>query len=89
MDRYAPVKHIKIGVCDKFREPWVTVKLKKYDSKCRRLCNKARITGVVSDFEKYRLYRKTLNRLKFYMKREVTTMICLRRLVKILNYCGM
>ena len=69
IDRHAPCKVIKIRSCDKFIEPWLTVKLRKYNSKCRKLCNKARTTGEQSDYIKYKQYRNIVNRVKNYEKR--------------------
>ena len=47
----------------------MTVQLKKFNCKCRKLCEKARISGKESDFERYRNYRKVLNRVKLHVKR--------------------
>ena len=69
MNVHAPKKCVKIRIDDQFREPWLTVKLKKYNQKCRKLCNKARRTQSESDHRYYRSYRNTLNRLKEFEKR--------------------
>ena len=69
LDEFAPVKHIVIKPDHKFHEAWLTVKMKKYNNKCRKLCDKARRSGKVSDFERYRNYRNILNRLKWFEKR--------------------
>ena len=70
LDRISPRKIIKIRACDKFREPWLTVQLRKYNTKCRKLCKKARNSGSDDDTSKYRMYRNTLVRLKSHVKRE-------------------
>ena len=69
LDIHVPKKLIKIRECDKFREPWMTVKIRNYNARCRKLCNKARISGKESDFRKYKQYRNILNRLKVFEKR--------------------
>ena len=69
LDIHVPKKLIKIRECDKFREPWMTVKIRKYNARCRKLCNKARISGKESDFRKYKQYRNILNKLKVFEKR--------------------
>ena len=50
-------------------EPWMTVQLLKYNKKTRHLCKKAKETGDPADYVKYKQYRKTLNRLKTFEKR--------------------
>ena len=45
LDRHAPKKLVKIRYDKKFNEPWLSVKLLKYNQKCRKLCNKACLTG--------------------------------------------
>ena len=45
LDKFAPKKIIQIKACDKFREPWLTVRLRKYNVKSQKLCNKARVPG--------------------------------------------
>ena len=69
MDKHAPIKKLKIKADTPFREPWLTVKLKRYNQKCRKLCNKARVSGLEIDFIKYKQYHNTLNRLKLHEKR--------------------
>ena len=69
-DEFALLKRIKIKQCDLFREPWMSVNLRKYASKSRKLCNKARISGNPADFEKYKSYRNVLNRIKLHIKRD-------------------
>ena len=68
MDQHAPKKVIKMHADQQFREAWLTVQLKKYNAKCRKLCNKARISGTASDHEHYKQYRNILNRLKLNQK---------------------
>ena len=69
LDTFAPKKVIKIHHDQKFREGWLTVKMKKYNNKSRRLRDHARKTGKDVDYDKYRRYRNTLNRLKNFEKR--------------------
>ena len=64
LDRYAPKKLITVKNCDKFREGWFTVGLKRGNVKCRKLCKKAKLSGRKEDFDKYRNYRQVLDRLK-------------------------
>ena len=42
LDKHAPKRTIILRSDEKFREPWLTIKLKKYNQKCHKLCNKAR-----------------------------------------------
>ena len=70
MNLYAPVKVVKVKRDDTFREGWLTVQLKKYNVKCRKLCDKARSTGRLEDETRYKRYRNTLNRLKLHEKRK-------------------
>ena len=70
LDEHAPRKYIKIRMCDKFRDPWMTVQIKCYNLKSRKLCDKARITGMKSDYVKYKRYRNTLNRIKLYKRKK-------------------
>ena len=49
LDTRAPLKCIVICNDDKFREPWITVSIKKCNRKCRVLCNRAKTTGDESD----------------------------------------
>ena len=39
LDLHTSKKLVKIRADEKFREPWLTVKLRKYNHKCRKLCN--------------------------------------------------
>ena len=70
LDRHAPKKLIRVKACDRFREPWMTVQLKKYHAKCRKLCDKARKSSNVNDEKRYKMYRNILNRLKQSVKRQ-------------------
>ena len=70
LDEVAPKKIVKVRTDEQFREPWVTVNLKKCDNKCRKLCNKARRTKSKIDHDYYKCYRNTLNRLKLHEKRK-------------------
>ena len=69
LNRYAPSCSVKIRIDEKFREPWLTVKLRKYNQKCRRLCMKAKNSGLECDHIKYGQYRNILNRIKLHEKR--------------------
>ena len=64
LDVYAPRKQIKIRACDKFHEPWMTVKIKKFNQKCRKLCEHARVSKLETNHKKYKQYRNMLNRIK-------------------------
>ena len=69
-DQFAPVKVTKICPDEKFQEPWLTVRIKKYNTKCRSLCNRARVSKNEDDIKKYRAYRNIVNRLKLYEKKQ-------------------
>ena len=47
----------------------MTIKICKWNQKCRKLCNKARVNKSTESFLKYKSYRNTLNRLKLSEKR--------------------
>ena len=64
LDRHAPVKYVKIKADEHFREAWLTVSLKKCNVKCRKLCDKARLSGQESDHKRYKEYRNLLNKIK-------------------------
>ena len=68
LDVHAPKKVVRITSRESFSQPWMHVKLLKYNSKCRKLYNKARLSESESDYKKYRLYRQTLVKLKRYEK---------------------
>ena len=70
MDKHAPKKRIKLRACDKFREPWMTVQIKRYNVKSRKLCEKAHRSSEKSDHERYKKYRNVLRRIKSHVKRE-------------------
>ena len=70
LEQVSPLKTITIAARESFREPWMTVQLCKYNSKCKKLFRKARKGRDVNLYEKYRMYRITLNRLKLHIKRE-------------------
>ena len=70
LDDCIPKKLVKIKGDDKFNEPWLTVGIKKCNSKSRHLCNKARNSGVETDLIRYKNYRNSLNRIKLYAKRK-------------------
>ena len=69
LECFAPKKIVKIRSCNKFRDPWMTVKIKRYNMKCRRLCNKAQISGKTDDYHNYKRYRNTLNRIKLHERK--------------------
>ena len=88
LDKHAPKKVVKLSVDEKFCEPWLTVQLMKYNSKCRKLCVKSKSTGNPDDVLKYRRYRNVLNRLKLYEKQSITKM-SFKKLERIPSYYGM
>ena len=51
-----------------FAEPWMNVTLLKYNRKCQKLCNKAKLDPTVHNVKRYHDYRKTLSRLKKHIK---------------------
>ena len=69
LDKCAPRKTIKIRACDRFREPWMTVNIKRYNRKARKLCEKARTSKKEDDYRQYKSYRNVLNRIKLHEKR--------------------
>ena len=70
LDKYAPIKYIQIRQDDKFREPWLTVQITKYNQKARKLCMKAKKSGLEIDHIAYKTYRNTLNKIKAFEKRQ-------------------
>ena len=62
LDIVAPRKSIRLRVNEKFRDPWVTVALKKCDLRCKKLCSKARRSCSESDHQHYKMYRKKIMR---------------------------
>ena len=68
MNKYAPKKVVQIRCDEKFHEPWLTVRLMKYNEKSRRLCRRAKISGLDKDLKMYRDYRQILNHLKLHVK---------------------
>ena len=52
LDQFPPKKTITVRSDDRFVEAWLTVKLCKYNAKSRKLCNKARQTGLPEDHVK-------------------------------------
>ena len=68
IDAEAPKRQKKLSCKHIFRDPWMSVKLLKYNTKCRKLCAKANKSCKEADFVKYKNYRKTLNRLKLFEK---------------------
>ena len=68
MNKHAPLKTIILKPDMRFQEPWLTVQIQKYNSKCRKLCNKARLSGNQSDFSRYKQYHNILNRIKKHEK---------------------
>ena len=69
MDLFAHKKEIQLKCDEKFREPWLTVSMKRCNQKCRKLCDKARRTSLEIDHIKYKKYRNVLNRIKVHEKR--------------------
>ena len=70
LDRFAPKRVVKVSPDERFREAWMTVRLQKYNNKCRKLCDKARKSGRECDHVRYKKYRNIVNRLKLHEKRE-------------------
>ena len=69
INEFAPIKRVCVRCDDVFREGWFTASLTKCNKKCRKLCMKAKQTGSESDLNRYRNYRKVLNRIKLHEKR--------------------
>ena len=69
LDRHSPKKVIKIHADERFVEPWLTVSIKKCNQKCRKLCAKAKRTGLPTDHDTYVGYRNALRRVKVIEKR--------------------
>ena len=69
LDAVAPRKSILITKRHCFREPWMTVRICKWNSKCKKLFRKFCETRTHSDHVRYVNYRRTLNKLKVYEKR--------------------
>ena len=69
LDVYAPKKIVHLWHCDRFREPWMNVKLRKFNVKCRKLCKKAKNSRNESDFKYYKSFRNIVDRIKAYEKK--------------------
>ena len=70
LDEYAPLKKVKINPDERFHEPWLSVTIKRCNQKSRKLCNRAKMSGLKADQQKYVVYRNVLNRIKQYEKRK-------------------
>ena len=71
LDVLAPKKEILITARELFREPWMNVKLCKLNTKCKRLFKIAmQNKNDESKYKRYKLYRRTLNRLKLFEKHD-------------------
>ena len=69
MDEEAPKTVRRINHKQIIRDPWMTVNLLKCNTKSRRLCKKAKISGSQKDYDRYKQYCLTLNQLKLSEKR--------------------
>ena len=69
LDYYAPIKTIRLHVDEKFRELWLSVRIKKFSQKCCKLCKRAKVSGNKSDHDYYKKYRNTLIKIKNYEKK--------------------
>ena len=69
LDLHAPVREKKVSNRSSFVEPWMNVKILKYNRKSKKLCKKARDTKSNVDIERYKNYRRSLNVLKRQEKR--------------------
>ena len=65
----APVKYRRQSTLKSFTEPWMSVKLSKYNRKCRKLCEKYKRLPNECNKRMYQNYRKTLQKLKRFEKR--------------------
>ena len=45
LDKHAPIKKVVLTTDCHFREAWLTVRIKKCNVKCRKLCEKAKLSG--------------------------------------------
>ena len=71
LDKHAPMKQIKIGKKSAFIEPWITVRILKYNTKCKRLFKCA--IGKAKDskeYVRYFNYKKVLTQIKRVEKKE-------------------
>ena len=69
LDELAPRKFMVIPRKEHFKEPWMSVKICKYNSKCKQLFKKARQSNNSALIAKSKMYRATLNQLKLSEKR--------------------
>ena len=69
IEEFAPIKKVKIMPDQRFHEPWLTVSISKCNRKSRKLCSKAKQSGLHEDHLKYKRYRNVLNRIKQQEKR--------------------
>ena len=56
LDHLAPPKTVLTAQKDCFRELWMNVKLCKYNSKCKHMFKKARISNNLQLYNKYKMY---------------------------------
>ena len=70
LDRHTPRKIVTVLADDKFVEPWLNVRLKRFNAKSRRLCSKFRQSGKREDEILYKNYRNVLNRIKLHEKHQ-------------------
>ena len=68
LDDLAPAKAIIVNNKEFFWEPWMSARLCKFNSKRKRLFKHARDSGCPEQLSHYKLYRKTLCRLKLHEK---------------------
>ena len=73
MDKFAPLRRVKIAADERFHEPWMMVSIKRCNAKCCRLCNKARNSTDLKQHKKYVQYCNILNRIKQQEKKSFYT----------------
>ena len=62
MDKFVPIKEVKISWRRKYTEPWMTKGIEKASNKCKRLCKDSLQEGAGQDErKKYKGYRNTYN----------------------------
>ena len=70
LDKHAPIKKVIIKSSEKFREPWMTLSIKKCNQKSRKLCKLAKNSKLRKDYDRFKQYRNALNRIKLSEKHQ-------------------
>ena len=70
LDKHASKKKVTIKSSEKFREPWMTLSIKRCNQKNRKLCKLAKNSKLRKDYDHFKQYRNALNHIKLSEKRQ-------------------